>query len=130
MLGYPIKRCYVFKDIFQVLIDAEVLKLRPEQKKVTTNMTSFFQFGVQPPTPAGVVPIPKGETRVLNTDPHHQRKKGLESVLTPQEEIMWVYPDLSSGLLLQIGSPEAKQKLRLTMWYVLTLIKQKMMSPR
>ena len=35
MLGHPTKSCYVFKDIFQALIDAEVLKLRPEQKKVT-----------------------------------------------------------------------------------------------
>ena len=34
MLGHPTKNCYIFKDILQVLIDAEVLKLRPEQKKV------------------------------------------------------------------------------------------------
>ena len=63
MLGHPTKICYIFKDILQALIDAEVLKLRPEQKKVTANMTSFLQFGVQPPTPAGVVLIPKGELR-------------------------------------------------------------------
>jgi len=30
MLGHPGKSCFVFKDILQVLIDAEVLKLRPE----------------------------------------------------------------------------------------------------
>jgi len=30
MLGHPTKSCYVFKDILQALIDAEVLKLRPE----------------------------------------------------------------------------------------------------
>ena len=35
MLGHPTKSCYVFKDIRQALIDAKVLKLRPEQKKVT-----------------------------------------------------------------------------------------------
>ena len=45
MLGHPTKSCYVFKDIFQALIDAEVLKLRSEQKKLTANMTSFLQFG-------------------------------------------------------------------------------------
>ena len=33
MLGHPNKSCYIFKDILQVLIDAEVLKLRPEQRK-------------------------------------------------------------------------------------------------
>jgi len=46
MLGHPTKSCYVFKDILQVLIDAEVPKLRPEQKKVIANMTSFLKFGV------------------------------------------------------------------------------------
>jgi len=45
MLRHPTKSCYNFKDILQALIDAEVLKLRPEQKKVTANMTSFLQFG-------------------------------------------------------------------------------------
>ena len=35
MLGHPTKSCYIFKDIIQALIDAEVLKLHPEQKKVS-----------------------------------------------------------------------------------------------
>jgi len=30
MLGHPTKSCYIFKDIFQVLIDAEVPTLCPE----------------------------------------------------------------------------------------------------
>jgi len=30
MLGHPTKSCYILKDILQALIDAEVLKLRPE----------------------------------------------------------------------------------------------------
>ena len=131
MLRHPTKSCYVFKDILQVLIDVEVLKLCPEQKKVTANMTSFLQFGVQPPTPAGVVPIPKGEL-MINIDPHHQREKGLVPVLTPQGEIMWVHPDLMEGqqwILLLTGSPEAKQKLRLTMWLVLLPGKGRPMSP-
>jgi len=61
---------------------------------VTANMTSFLKFGVQPPTPAGVVSILKGELRVLKIDPHHQQEKGLIPALTPQGEIMWVHPDL------------------------------------
>ena len=64
---------------------------------MTANMTSFFQFGVQPPMPAGIVPIPKGELRVLKIDPHHQLEKGLIPVPTPQGEIMWVHPDLVEG---------------------------------
>ena len=97
MLWHPTKSCYVFKNILQVLIDAEVLKLCLEQKKMTADTTSFLQFGVQPPTPAGVVLIPKGELRVVNIDPHHQREKGLVPVPTPQGEIMWVHPDLVEG---------------------------------
>ena len=30
MLGHPTENCYIFKDVLQALIDAEVLKLRPE----------------------------------------------------------------------------------------------------
>ena len=44
MLGYPTKSYYIFKVILQALIDAEVLKLRLEHKKLTANMTSFLQF--------------------------------------------------------------------------------------
>ena len=76
------------------MINMEVLKLRPEQKKVTVNMTSFLQFERQPPRPSGVVPIPKGELRMINMDPHHQQEKGLVHVPTPQGKIMWVHPDL------------------------------------
>ena len=60
-------------------------------------MTSFLQFGRQPPTPSGVVPIPKGELRMINIDPHHQREKGLVPVPTPQGKVMWVHPDLVDG---------------------------------
>ena len=35
MLGHPTKNCYILKDVLQALIDVKVLKLRPEQKKVT-----------------------------------------------------------------------------------------------
>ena len=122
MLGHPTKSYYIFKDILQTLIDAEVLKLHPEQKKVTANMTSFLQLRNQPPTLAGVVPIPKGELRMVNTDPHHQQEKGLVPVPTPQGESMWVHPDLVEGqqwVTLPTGSPKAKQELRLAMWLCL-----------
>ena len=78
MLEHPTKSCYIFKDVLQALIDAEVLKLLPEQKKMTTNMiaTAPLQFGWDlPPAPTGVVPIPKEELRVIITDPHNKRRK-------------------------------------------------------
>ena len=63
MLGNPTKSCYIFKDVLQALIDADVLKLYPEKKKVTANMTFLMplQFGRDLPlAPTGVVFIPKG----------------------------------------------------------------------
>jgi len=88
MLGHPTKRCSIFKDVLQALIDTDVLKLHPEQKKVTTNMTSF-QFGKKlPSVPAGVVSIPKRELRVINIVPHNKKEKGLVPIPTPREEIM------------------------------------------
>jgi len=44
MLGHPTKNCYIFKDVIQALIDAEVLKLHPEQKKVTPN--SYLTYSI------------------------------------------------------------------------------------
>ena len=86
MLEYPIKNRYIFKDILHALIDAEVFKLCPEQKKVTANMTSTspLQFGRNlPPAPIRVVPILRGELRVIKTDPYSQKEKGLATVPTP-----------------------------------------------
>ena len=74
MLGHPTKNCYIFKDVLQALIDAEVLKLRPEQKKMIANMIvmSPIQFERDLSlVPTGVDPIPKGELRVINTNPHN-----------------------------------------------------------
>ena len=76
------------------MIDVKVLKLRPKQKKVTANMTLFLQFEIQPPTPAGVVPIPKGKLSMINTD---QWEKNLIPIPTPQGETIWVNLDLKEG---------------------------------
>ena len=89
MLGHPTKNYHIFKDVLQTLIDAEVLKLHQEQKKVTANMTttSIDSFGRNLLlATTGVVLIPKGELRVINTDPHNQKKKGLIPVPTPRGE--------------------------------------------
>jgi len=97
MLGHPTKNCYIFKDSLQALIDAEVLKLRLEQKKVTANMTitSPIQFGRDLQlAPTEVVHIPKGELRVINTDSRMQREKGVIPIPTPRGETMWVHPDI------------------------------------
>ena len=47
--------------------------------------------------PAKVVPIPKGELKLVNTNPHHQQEKGLVPISTPYGETIWVHPDLMEG---------------------------------
>jgi len=67
---------------------------------VTANITSSvpLQFGRDPQlAPTGVVPIPKEELRVINTDPHNKKEKGLISILTPQGEIIWAHPNLTES---------------------------------
>ena len=93
MVRHPTKSYYIFKDILQALIDVDVLKLRPEQKKVTANMTSLQFDKDLLLAPTRVVPIPKWELRMTNTDPHN-KEKGLVPVSAPRGEIMWVHPDM------------------------------------
>jgi len=38
--------------------------------------------------PVRVLPIPKGELKVINIDPYHKEEKGLVPVSTPHGEIM------------------------------------------
>jgi len=115
MLGHPTKNCYIFKDILQPLIDAEVLKLRPEQKKVAANMTatSPIQFGWNLPlAPIDIVSNPKGELRMINSYPHNQRGKGLIPVPT-QGETIWVHPDIvESQQWMTVTSRKSKGKAK------------------
>jgi len=72
----------LFRDRFK---SVEALS---EQKKMTTNMTTMspIQFGPNLPLAAtGVVFILKGELRVINTNPHNKKEKGLIPVPTPQK---------------------------------------------
>ena len=60
MVHHSVSRCYVLKDKIQALVDAGVLTLKSEQKKVTANMVTlnfgtFSKMTIQD----GLVPIPK-----------------------------------------------------------------------
>jgi len=44
MVHHPINKCFILKDKIQALIDARVLTLKSEQKKVTKN-TVTLEFG-------------------------------------------------------------------------------------
>jgi hypothetical protein len=103
MLGHPTTSCYVLKDMIQALVDAQVIKLRPEQKTVTANAVTL-QFGGMPPVPAGVTPIPEIELRLTNIDLHGSREKGLVPISAPKGEIMWVHPDLIKDQQWTVGT--------------------------
>ena len=67
MVYHPTSRCYILKDKIQALIDAGVLTLKSEQKKVTAKMVTlnfgtFSKMTVQD----GLVPIPKVRLDAIN----------------------------------------------------------------
>ena len=53
MVHHPMKACYILKDKIQALLEAGVMTLQPEHKKVTTNMVTI-EFGQGFPK----VPVP------------------------------------------------------------------------
>src|SRR3954464_1290918 len=93
-LGHPTKTCWSLKDKLQALVDAGALRLKTEQKTATANMTSCIQFGRSPPTPIAVYPIHAVEMRIINSDTHRQREKGLFRTTLPGGGAMWIHPDL------------------------------------
>ena len=59
MIHHPTDKCFVHKDRIQALVDAGVLTLKSEQKKVTANMVTL-EFGktTKVTVPDGTYPIP------------------------------------------------------------------------
>lgn len=47
-LGHPIKFCCAFKDNLQALVDARALKLKPDHKTATANMSLCLQLASLP----------------------------------------------------------------------------------
>ena len=94
--------------------------------------TPPIQFGWDlPPAPSEVVPILKGELRVINTDPHNQKEKRLVRIPTPQGETMWVYPDIiESQQWMTVTNRKSKGKAKASSSNVMGIFeKLKMSSP-
>ena len=94
MIHHPTIRCYILKDKIQFLVDAGVLTLKSEQKKVSANMISL-KFGEIPEVRVqdGLSPISKGEMKVISIT-GDQKDKGLVPMTTQSGEVMWVHPDI------------------------------------
>ena len=67
MMHHPTGRCFILKDKIQILVNAGVLTLKSEQKKVSANMMTlnfwtFSKMTVQ----NRLTPVPKARLDVLN----------------------------------------------------------------
>jgi len=111
MVHHPTSKYFVLKDKIQVLIDAGVLNLKSEQKKVTVNMVTL-EFGtfLKVTIPDRHAPTPKARLKVINPSTKQQETKGLIPITMKSKEIMWVYPDLTNDEQWDSKEPKLKAK--------------------
>ena len=103
MVHHPTSRCYVLKDKIQALVDAGVLTLKSEQKKVTANMVTLnFRTFPKMTVQDGLVPIHKASLDAINSMAEQQKAKGLISITTESREIMWVLAQRPITLVLMM----------------------------
>ena len=112
MVHHPTNRCFVLKDKIQALMDAGVLTLKSEQKKVIANMVTlnFGTFGKMT-VQDGSTPVPKARLDVINPMAEKQETKGLVPMATKSGEIMWVHPDIINAEQMEFSKPKLKDKL-------------------
>src|SRR5436190_19911112 len=80
-LSHPTISCWPLKERLETLVQADVLKLEPKQKRVSTNATTTIVFGSNKPTPLiQVSPILQVAMTIVNADPHRQQDQGLVMV--------------------------------------------------
>jgi len=88
MVYHPTNKCFVVKDKIQALVDAGVLTLKSEQKKVTANMVTL-EFSKTPKVtvPDGSFSIPEARLEVRDPSAKTQEIKGLVPWALKTEEI-------------------------------------------
>ena len=95
MIHHLTDKCFVLKDRIQVLVDAGVLTLESEQKKVTANMVTLEFSKTQKVTvPDGTYPIPAPRLKVKHPVAKTRENKGLIPLTLETGEIMWIHSDL------------------------------------
>ena len=109
MVHHPTDKCFALKEKIQALVDAGVLTLKLEQKKVTANMVTL-EFGKTPKVivPDGTFPIPAARLEVKYHSVKTQENKGLIPLTLETEKIMWIHPDLAQDE--QWDSKKSKSK--------------------
>jgi len=95
MVHHPTSKCYALKDKIQALVEAGILTLKSEQKKITANMVTLnFENFSKVTVQDGLTPILKGKMEISNPLAEKQEAKGLISLTVKSEEIMWVRLDI------------------------------------
>jgi len=91
MMHHPVGKRFVLKDNIQYWCS----ELKLEQKKVIAN-TVTLNFGTFPKVtvPDGFALVPTARLEFINLLAEKQKAKGLVSLATKSEEIMWVHPDI------------------------------------
>ena len=109
MVHHPTNKCFVLKDKILALVDAGVLTLNSERKKVTANMVTL-EFDTMPKVtvPNGSFPIPKARLEINHLSAKQQETKGLVPLTLKIWEIIWVHPDLAQDE--QWDSKKSKSK--------------------
>ena len=112
MIHHPTHKCFILKDKIQALVDARVLTLKSEQKKVIANMVTL-EFGTLPKVtiPDGHPPVPKARLETSNPSTKQQEAKGLLPLTLKTGEIMWVHPDLAKDEQWDSKKPKPKGKI-------------------
>ena len=68
MAHHPTSMCFVLKEKIQALVEASVLTLKSEQKKVIANMVTLnFENFPKVTVQDGLTPILKGKMKVTNS---------------------------------------------------------------
>jgi len=111
MVHHPTNKCFVFKDKIQALVDAGVLTLKSEQKKVTANMVTL-KFGTMLKVTVldGSPPIPRARLEINNPSAKQHEGKVLVPLTLKNGEIMWVHPNLAQDKQWDSKKPKAKKK--------------------
>ena len=96
MVHHPTNKGFVLKGNIQALVDARVLILKSEQKKVTANMVTL-EFGKisKVTVPDETFPTPEARLEVKHPLAKTQEIKGLVPLTLETGEIMWTHPDLA-----------------------------------
>ena len=111
MIHHPTDKCYVLKDRIQALIDAGVLTLKTEQKKVTANMVTLEFGSTQKVTvPDGTYPAPAPRLEVRHPPAMTQDNKGLVPLTLETGEVIWIHPDLVQEVQRDSKEPNLKGK--------------------